>query len=147
MDISKLRKITNHYHDIRLISLKDWKAAPEFSPRDKAGPYIVAQEGYSPEDLAFRADEFVLSRSGQWLSTHRFYSLPQTQRRSEFIFGTMAEVMRLFGTLGPQVSMWAAEQDAEADGDRIIEMNDLNTTFTQTSNANGPNDGPVPDAN
>jgi hypothetical protein len=44
-------------------------------------------------------DEFVLGRSGKWLSLAHFFRMPVPERRAEFVFGTMAEVMEVMGTL------------------------------------------------
>ena len=59
----------------------------------------MLQEGYDPEDLKVIADEFVLGRSGKWLSVGLFYRMPVPERRAEFIFGTAAEVMEMMGRL------------------------------------------------
>jgi hypothetical protein len=99
MDLSKLRSITNHYQDLRLVSLQSWKAASEITPRDKGGPYIVIQEGYDPLDLTVTPDEFLLGRSGQWVSLSYFFRMPVPERRQEFVFGGVAEVMKLIESL------------------------------------------------
>jgi len=94
-----LRNITNSFQDVRLASLASWSKANEITPRDRGGPYVVLQEGYDPEDLKVIPDEFVLGRSGKWLSLGLFYRMPVAERRSEFIFGTAAEVMEMMGNL------------------------------------------------
>lgn len=94
-----LRNITNSFQDCRLISLASWRQAAEISPRDRGGPYVVMQEGYDPEDLRMIAEEFVLGRSGKWLSTGMFYRMPVEDRRAEYIFGTAAEVMQMMSNL------------------------------------------------
>src|SRR4051812_44412315 len=91
MSNENLRNITNNFQDVRLVSLASWKAAAEIMPRDRGGPYIVMQEGFDPEDLTLSADEFVLGRSGKWLSVGFFYQMPVPDRRSEFVFGTAGE--------------------------------------------------------
>jgi hypothetical protein len=88
-----LRNLTNHYQDVKLISLASWRQASEFIPRDRNGPYVVIQEGYDPEDMKMIAEEFVLGRSGKWLSLGHFYKMPVPDRRAEFVFGTVAEVI------------------------------------------------------
>lgn len=98
-----LRNITNSFQDVRLSSLASWRAASEFEPRDRGGPYVVTQEGYDPEDLTLTPDEFVLGRSGKWLSLSHFYRMPVPERRAEFIFGTAAEVMQMMSNLPPKV--------------------------------------------
>lgn len=95
MDLSKLHSISNNYQDVRLVSLKDWRNAAEISPRDQGGPYVVIQEGYDPADLKMTPDEFILGKSGEWISTSVFFKLPTDLRRQEFVFGTAAEVIQL----------------------------------------------------
>jgi hypothetical protein len=99
MDLSKLKSITNSYQDVRLLSLKDWKRAREFEPRDDGGPYMVSQEGYDPEETRPVLDEFVLGRSGEWVRLSLFFRLPGETRRNEFVFGMAAEVMELMESL------------------------------------------------
>ena len=94
-----LRNITNHFQDVRLASLASWKRASEISPRDRNGPYVVMQEGYDPQDPTMTADEFILGRSGKWLSLGHFFRMPVPDRRAEYVFGTAAEVMQLMSNL------------------------------------------------
>ena len=94
-----LHNITNSFLDVRLASLASWKRANEISPRDHGGPYVVMQEGYDPQDLTMTPDEFVLGRSGKWLSLAYFYRMPVPERRAEFVFGTAAEVMQMMSDL------------------------------------------------
>ena len=100
-----LRNITNSFQDVRLASLASWSQAREIMPRDRGGPYVVLQEGYDPEDPKVIAEEFVLGRSGKWLSLGLFYKLPIPERRAEYIFGTAAEVMEIMGKLPPRVQV------------------------------------------
>jgi hypothetical protein len=94
-----LRNITNHVQDVRLVSLSSWRKANEIMPRDKGGPYVVLQEGYDPQDLKMTPTEFVIGRSGKWLPLAHFYKLPVEERRTEFVFGTAAEVMQMLSNL------------------------------------------------
>ena len=100
-----LRNITNHYQDVRLISLSTWPQANEITPRDRNGPYVVLQEGYDPEDMRMIGEEFVLGRSGKWLSLGHFYQMPVADRRAEFIFGTVSEVIQLMSDLPSKVEL------------------------------------------
>src|SRR5258706_6330879 len=90
-----LRNLTNHFQDFRLVSLGSWRQASEFTGRDRNGPYMVTQEGYDPEDMRMTANEFVLGRSGKWLSLSHFFRLPVPDRRAEFIFNSAAEGMAM----------------------------------------------------
>jgi hypothetical protein len=109
-----LRTITNHFQDVRLVSLASWKQAAEFSPRDHGGPYVVLQEGYDPGDAKMTPNEFILGRSGQWLAVGRFYRLPVPDRRAEFIFGTAAEIMMMMRDLPSKVAMFGHAEKEEA---------------------------------
>jgi hypothetical protein len=109
-----LRSITNSFLDVRLATLASWRQAGEITPRDRGGPYVVTQEGYDPEDPKVTPDEFVLGRSGKWLSVGLFYKLPVPERRAEFVFGTAAEVMQMMENLPSKVSVVRPGSPAEA---------------------------------
>lgn len=116
MKQENLRNITNNFLDVRLASLSSWRAAREIFPRDSGGPYVVLQEGYDPEDFTMTPDEFILGRSGKWLSLGLFYRMPVKERREEFVFGTAAEVMVLLRDLPPKpvVMRRGPQEPAEA---------------------------------
>jgi len=99
------RSLSNNFQDVRLVSLASWSKAAEISPRDRGGPYVVTQEGYDPQDFGMKADEFVLGRSGKWLSLAHFYRMPVEDRRAEFVFGTAAEVMQVLSALTSRVAV------------------------------------------
>ena len=117
-----LRYITNNFHDVRLMGLASWRQAAEISPRDRGGPYVVLQEGYRPDDIKMRGDEFILGRSGKWLSLRHFFNLPIPERRAEFVFGTAAEVMGMMTDLPGKVSMLDSAEVEE--GEAAIPEND-----------------------
>jgi hypothetical protein len=121
-----LRNITNHFQDVRLLSLASWKAAAEFPDRDQGGPYVVMQEGYDPQDAKVIADEFVLGRSGKWLSMSFFYKLPVPERRAEFIFTNAAEVMKVMSGLPPKPEV-VHPGEAPAAGETPAEDEMINT--------------------
>lgn len=117
-----LRNITNSFLDVHLVSLKSWRQANEILPRDKGGPYVVLQEGYDPEDMTITPDEFVLGRSGKWLSLGHFFKMPVPDRRAEFVFGTAGEVMQMMSDLPAKAQVFhppakgtAAPPDPAAD--------------------------------
>ena len=116
MSNMNLRNITNSFQDVRLVSLASWRQAAEFTPRDRGGPYVVLQEGYDPEDPKVIAEEFVLGRAGKWLSLGLFYKMPVPERRTEFIFGTAAEVMQMMHNLPskPVIVRPGADEQAES---------------------------------
>ncbi len=105
-----LHSITNDFAIVRLASLATWKGAAEFPDKDRGGPYVVIQEAYDPEDPKLTADEFVLGRSGKWLSIGFFYRMPVPERRAEFVFSTAAEVMEMMGKLGPKAQILRPEK-------------------------------------
>ena len=98
----ELHTLSNHFQAVRLVSLHTWSAAAEFPDRDAHGPYLVAQKAYAPEDPTLTPDEFILGRSGAWLSVARFFQLPVSDRRAEYLFATAAEVMAVLGELPPK---------------------------------------------
>lgn len=99
MDLSKYQNITNHFQDVHLVSLRSWKDAATIQPQDNGGPYLIAQEGFDPEDVTITPDEFLLGRGGVWISTKHFFQLGKQDRRAEYIFGTAAEVAALMSQL------------------------------------------------
>jgi hypothetical protein len=107
MDTSKLHNITNNYRDVRLISLSKWKQAREFEDRDHGGPYVIAQQGYDPQDIRYIPTDFVLGRSGNWLPLSIFFTLPVEERRKEFIFSTASQVMELMQHLPSKAKIMA----------------------------------------
>ena len=62
----------------------------------------MTQEGYDPDDATLTPDEFILRRSGEWLSLSLFFQLPEPDR-AEFVFQTAAEVMQVMNDLPPKV--------------------------------------------
>ncbi len=119
-----LRKITNSFQDVRLVSLASWKQANEISPRDRNGPYIVIQEGYDPDDPKMLGDQFVLGRAGQWLSFGQFFKMRVAERRAEFVFGTTAEVIQVMQDLPSKVVMLrpGSERSTEPENPEADEM-------------------------
>ncbi|MCW1924726.1 hypothetical protein OKA05_19330 [Luteolibacter arcticus] len=118
--MSLSQRLSNHFSACRLVSLAKLKAASEFPNRDTRGPYLIIQHGYQPGDPAMQAADYILGRSGAWLGTHWFIRLPVPERRKEFIFSTVAEVMALMESLTSKVEVIRAkpdsvQEDAQAD--------------------------------
>jgi len=111
-----LRSITNSFLDSRLVSLASWPQAKEIVPRDHGGPYVVLQDAYDPGDPKMAADEFILGRSGKWLSLSRFYQLPVPDRRAEFVFGTAGEVMQMMSELPSKATILGRAEKEESPG-------------------------------
>ncbi|MES2692879.1 MAG: hypothetical protein V4773_05355 [Verrucomicrobiota bacterium] len=103
--MSFANRLSNHFSAARLLSLAKHKGASEFANRDTNGPYIIMQHGYEPGDPAMRPGDYILGRSGAWLGTHWFIRLPVPERRKEFLFGTVAEVMELMESLTSKVEV------------------------------------------
>ncbi len=135
MDYSNLRAISNSYQDAHLISLKSWKRANEVHPRDHGGPYMVSQQGFDAGALHLHPDEFVLGRSGTWVTLGVFWKLPEEIRISEYVFGTAAEVIELVDSLPPEVKV----EHGTATPDRPSEpADDLHFTYIQAKPAATP---------
>lgn len=122
--MSSLR-LSNHFSACRLVSLAKLKTAAEFPGRDANGPYLIAQEGYDPSDPAMRLGEYLLSRSGEWLGTHWFVRLPVPERRKEFFFPTVGEVMELMEDLAGEVRMMATNANTGQEAPSDPELDDL----------------------
>ncbi|RYD68512.1 MAG: hypothetical protein EOP83_00735 [Verrucomicrobiaceae bacterium] len=103
--MSMAQRLSNHFSACRLVSLAKHKAASEFPNRDTNGPYIIMQHGYEPGDQAMKSADYILGRSGAWLGTHWFIRLPVPERRKEFIFSTVAEVMEMMENLTSNVEV------------------------------------------
>lgn len=101
-----LRCLTNNFPDVRLASLASWREANEIFLWDRGGPYIVTQEGYDPDDLIRTRDEFVLGRSGKWLSVGFFFGMSIAERWKEFVFATAGEVLRMMSKLPSEAAVW-----------------------------------------
>lgn len=105
-DELNLRCITNNFPDVQLASLASWREANEIFLWDRGGPYIVTQEGCDPDDLTMTPDEFVLGRSGKWLSLGLFFGMSIAERWKGFVFATAGEVLRMMCELPPEAVVW-----------------------------------------
>jgi hypothetical protein len=135
MSNPNLRNITNHFQDVRLVSLASWRQANEILPRDRGGPYVVLQEGCDPQDLTMAPDEFALGRSGKWLSLGFFFKLPVAERRTEFVFGTAAEVMRILNDL-PSKAQILGRPANETDAPIVPADDEMAAAFQAAKNKN-----------
>lgn len=130
MDQSHLRAVSNDYQDVKLVSLKGWQRADEIFPRDSGGPYVVLQEAYDPDDLKTEYDEFLLGKSGEWVSVGVFFRLPADLRVQEFVFGTAAKVIELMENLTEKAhiyrkgeSLAGPESDTSDDLGQVFQQN------------------------
>lgn len=103
--MSMANRLSNHFSACRLISLAKIKSASEFPNRDTRGPYLILQHGYEPGDATMSGADYILGRSGAWLGTHWFIRMPVPERRKEFIFSTVAEVMEMMENLTSKVEV------------------------------------------
>ena len=133
-----LRSITNSFLDVRLVSLAQWPKANEISPRDRGGPYVVLQAGYDPADPNVVPDEFVLGRSGKWLSLSLFYRLPVPERRAEYIFGTAAEVMSMMSELPSKVQLLNRPAEEPAAPGAAVEGDEMAAVVEKAKRAGQP---------
>ena len=119
--MSLASKLSNNISACRLLSLAKHRLASEISPRDTHGPYIILQHGYEPGDATMKSADYLLGRSGSWLGTHWFIRMPLAERRKEFIFGTMAEVMELMDNLTSKVSVVGTQPAGVTDDSPVDE--------------------------
>ena len=134
-----LRSITNSFLDVRLVSLSSWRQANEITPRDRGGPYVVMQEGYDPQNAKPSADEYVLGRSGKWLSLALFFKMPVDDRRTEFVFGTAAEVMVMMQNLPSKAVLFRPGEQPTNDA-AAPETDDMAAAF-KAARGKGPSSG------
>ncbi len=113
--MKRFRRLSNHFSAVRLISLAKLKMAAEVAFRDQNGPYIIAQEGYDPADATMSAAEYLLGRSGTWLATRWFVRMPVEERRREFVFPTLTEVMELMESLTSEVRVIRVKPEGVAE--------------------------------
>lgn len=119
--MSIAQRLSNHFSACRLVSLAKLKAASEIIPRDSNGPYLIIQHGYEPGDAAMKGADYLLGRSGAWLGTHWFIRMPVPERRKEFIFGTVAEVMELMESLTSKVQVISGKPASVQDNSPVDE--------------------------
>lgn len=105
--------LRNDPSSARLISLAKLAMAAEIDPRDTHGPYVIMQTGYVPGDMTMNAADYLLGRSGSWLAFHWFIRMPVQDRRAEFVFGTVSEVMVLLEELAGNVQVMTADGDIQ----------------------------------
>jgi hypothetical protein len=123
-------RLSNHFSACRLVSLAKHKAASEFPTRDTNGPYVIMQHGYEPGDPSMRAADYILGRSGAWLGTHWFIRMPVPERRKEFIFSNVAEVMELMESLTSKVKV-ISDQPANVPDDAPVDE-EMQKTLAET---------------
>lgn len=123
MNPVRFQRLTNHYSASRIVSLAKLKMAVEIQPRDTRGPYLIYQQGYDPHDMAMRPAEFVLGRSGAWIPTHWFFRIPIEERRREYIFGTVSEILALMEQL--TVSVQVVRMQPESINEAMSEDEEL----------------------
>lgn len=119
------QRLSNHFSFCRLISLSKLPLAVEYLTRDTHGPYIIGQKGYDPADLRRRTCEFLLGRSGAWIATHWFVRMSVEERRTEFVFANVADVMDLMESLTSKVQVIRSKPDdveEECPGDDVVQQ-------------------------
>ena len=110
-DEPKLRKALRRLlvaHGFAVVTFEhgeDVIAALTAQPMDCLLLDLHMQHGYEPGDPAMEGADYILGRSGAWLGTHWFIRLPVPERRKEFIFSNLAEVMELMESLTSKVEV------------------------------------------
>ena len=128
--MSLSNRLSNHFSACRLVSLAKVKGASEFPNRDSNGPYVVMQHGYEPGDATMTGGDYILGRSGAWLGTHWFIRMPVPERRKEFVFSTVAEVMEMMENLTSKVEVIRDKPDNVQDDAPVDE--EMNKAITQS---------------
>jgi len=132
--------ITNNYQHFRLVSLRTWRGAVQFEPRDQAGPYLVSQTGYDPEDWAMTPEEFLLGRTGEWLPVGKFFRLTSALRRRQFIHPTVAALMQVLRSLPAQASVMRLRPEHLGTPTADAECEELRSIFVETPRESLPVD-------
>ena len=99
-----MHTITNDYRDAKVLDLG--------SGYEK-GPFLVTQTGVAPNDPVPRTHMFVLRPDGQWADFNAYACQGNAEAMDELVFGTMGEVMQVFGKLvgRPRVAELAVDRD------------------------------------
>jgi hypothetical protein len=89
--------------------------------------------------MKLTADEFVLGRSGKWLSLGMFYRMPVPDRRAEFVFGTMGEVIQLMNNLPTKAEiMRPAGKEGQAPADAAPASDEMAQALQNAKQAGAP---------
>jgi hypothetical protein len=77
-----MRNLTNDYRDCELLNLG--------YNRDGRVPYILRQEGVSPNSLTQEEDRFLLRKDFTWVINLKVFALPEKEQE-QFIFKDVGE--------------------------------------------------------
>ncbi len=140
-----LHVLSNHFQAMRLVSLHTWSDACAYPDRDAHGPYLIVQRAYAPSDPTTTADEFVLGRTGEWVSMGAFLRLSEADRREAYLFPTAAEVMAVVGGLPPMpVITGDASETTHEDAPGQPGSNDLRAVLESAPRTGSPVSSPGP---
>lgn len=78
------------------------------------GPYLVVQTGYVPGDQTMTEQQFVLRPDGFWADFNIYLSSPGLGLLNEVVFKSLADVLKLFSSLGPDPKIAPERCSAEA---------------------------------
>jgi hypothetical protein len=87
--MSITRALTNNYNDCKLIKL---------DPNSPNSPLVIMQEGYSPNDPAFRMRMFYLQHDGFWIDEVARSTRPDTEA-GDIVFETSADALKVLSGL------------------------------------------------
>lgn len=90
-----MRQLTNDYNDCKLVNLE---------PNSPAGPYVVSQIGYDPEDPRMTDQLFILQCDGTWIDQIAHSTLPP-EERFHIIFDTLPEVIAALSQISGKPSI------------------------------------------
>lgn len=83
-DIKHLRKITNHYLDVKVYNMG-------ILPGGK-GPYFAQQRGYPPKSETLSVNTFFLNKEGKWVIVWRWVSVPDKEK-NDCLFENKSEIL------------------------------------------------------
>ena len=91
--MANFNKLTNSYQKIKMFNLH--------LADDGKGPFILAQDGYAPDDETLTTRPFLLRNDGTWVLSYHFACLPKKEQW-RFAFESMVEVVKILEEIGRQ---------------------------------------------
>lgn len=121
MSDENLHTLTNSFLAVRLLALRELPSEAD----QGAGPFLVVQRGFPPDEVVPEPVDFVLTRRGTWLPVEAFVGLAWDAGRDLAVFPSAAEVMLLLEDLPPRPAIererpGGAEVEAESGDDAFF---------------------------
>ncbi len=99
-------KITNDYNRVELFKLSTEPGA--------SGPFIVMQQGHSPDDTTFQDGVFLLRRDGKWVDFVALGASNKPELWDACLFEKSGEVVKLLNTGNLDAEVYPLEVNPEA---------------------------------